>query len=77
VDYHYNEAVWLRLAELIARRIESERILTTTHIAIWDRLLKGIDDAALHNLPINSLSIERWFNQLSPDFQPKVTVILN
>jgi len=27
--------------------------------------------------PITSISVEHWFNQLSPDFQRKVAVILN
>src|SRR5262245_29431854 len=44
-DHHYNEAVCLRLAALIARRMRSEMTLTTTHIATWDRSIKGIDDA--------------------------------
>jgi len=76
-DHHYNEAVCLRLAALIARRMESERTLTTTYIAAWDRGVKGIDEAALRNLPITSISIECWFNQLSSDFQRKVAAILN
>jgi len=76
-DHHCNETVCLRLAALIARRMESERTLTTTYIATWDRGVKGIDDATLHNLPITSKNVERWFNQLSPDFQRKVAVILN
>jgi hypothetical protein len=76
-DYHVNEAVCLRLAALIARRKMSEGTLATTHIAAWDRRVKGIDDAALRNLPITSISVQRWFNHLSPDFQRKVTGVLN
>src|SRR5262245_235937 len=76
-DYHYNEAVCLRLAVLIAGRMEAERTLTTTYIATWDRSVKGIDDTALHDLPITSISVECWFNQLSLYFQRKVAVILN
>lgn len=71
-DHRYNEAVCLRLAVLIARRMASERTLTTTYIAAWDSRVKGIDDAALRNLPITSISVECWFNQLSLDFQRKV-----
>ncbi len=76
-DYHYNEAVCLRLASLIARRLGSEETLVATYIAAWDRLVKGIDDAALRNLPITSIGVGHWFDQLSPDFQRKVAVILN
>ncbi|MBO0861189.1 MAG: hypothetical protein J2P21_22425 [Chloracidobacterium sp.] len=76
-DYHYNEVVCLRLAALIARRMESERTLTTTHIAAWDREVKGIDDAALRNLPIIAISVEDWFNRLSQDFRRKVAPVLS
>lgn len=76
-DYHYNEAVCLRLAALIARRLESEETLMTTHIAAWDREVKGIDNAALRSLSIASISVERWFDQISPDLQRKAAFVLN
>jgi hypothetical protein len=76
-DYHINEAVCLQLAALIARRMKSEATLATTRIAAWDRRVKGIDDAALRNLPIISISAQRWFNHLSPDFQRKAASVLN
>jgi hypothetical protein len=76
-DYHYNEAVCLRIASLIARRLESEKTLATTHIASWNREVKGIDDAALRNLPIIPISVEQWFGQLSQDFRRKVAPVLN
>ena len=58
-DYHYNEAVYLRLGTLIARLMESERKLTTIFIAAWDRGFKVINGAALRKLPIISISCER------------------
>jgi hypothetical protein len=76
-DYHYNEAVCLRLAALIARRMESERTLATTHIAVWNRDVKGIDDTALRNRPIIPISVEQWFGQLRQDFRRKVAPVLN
>jgi hypothetical protein len=36
---------------------------------------EGVDATALHNLPIISISVERRFSQLSPDFQQKVEVV--
>jgi hypothetical protein len=75
-DFHYNEAVCLRLAALITRRMESEGTPAITHISAWDREVKGIDDAAFRNLPIIPVSVEHWFNQLSLDFQRKVAVVL-
>jgi hypothetical protein len=56
--------------------MESERTLTTTHIASWDREVKGIDDAALRNLPVIPIGVKRWFNQLNQDFQRKVAPAL-
>ncbi|MBO0859671.1 MAG: hypothetical protein J2P21_14515 [Chloracidobacterium sp.] len=72
-----DEAVCLRIAALIAGRTESERTLTTTHIAAWDRNVRGIDDAALRNLPIIPISVKQWFGQLSHDFQGKAAPVLN
>lgn len=71
-DYHTNAAVCLRLAALIAGRWRTEGTLATTRVAGWDGSAKGIDDAVLRKFPITSISIHRWFSQLSPDFQQKV-----
>jgi hypothetical protein len=76
-DYQVNETVCMQLAALIAKRMKSEGTLATTQIAAWDRRVKGIDDAALRNLPITSISVQRWFNHLSQDFQRKVAGVLN
>ena len=68
-DYYTNEAVCLHLTALIARRLRRERTLATTRIASWDSRVKGIDDAAVRNLPITSISVQRWLDRLSPRFR--------
>jgi hypothetical protein len=57
------------MASLIARRLRRERTLATTRIALWDDQVKGIDDAAVSNLPITSISVQRWLDRLSPRFR--------
>jgi len=44
-------------------------MLATTRIASWDARFKGIDDAAVRNLPITSISVQRWLDLLSPRFR--------
>lgn len=68
-DSYTNEAVCFHLASLIARRMRHERTLATTRIASWDDQVKGIDDAAVRNLPITSISVRSWLNRLSPHFR--------
>jgi len=68
-DLYTNETVCFHLAALVARRLRCERTLTTTRIASWDARVKGIDDAALRNLPITSISVQRWLDRLSPRFR--------
>jgi len=68
-DFYSNEAVCFHLAALIARRLRRERTLTTTRIASWDARVKGIDDAAVRNLPITSISVQCWLDRLSPRFR--------
>ncbi|HEX9005452.1 MAG TPA: DUF3854 domain-containing protein [Blastocatellia bacterium] len=72
-DYHTNAVVCLRMAALIAGRWRSEGTLATTRVAVWDQKAKGIDDAVLWKLLVNSISVQSWFSQLSQDFQQKVT----
>ncbi len=74
-DCYVNEAVCLQLARLIAGRKRAEGTLATTRIADWDRRFKGIDDAALRNLPITSISVQCWFTRLSKYLQHKVTTV--
>jgi hypothetical protein len=76
-DYYNNAVVCLRLASLITERWRSESTLATTRIAVWDRSAKGIDDAVPRKLPITSISVQRWFSQLSQDFKRKVASVLN
>jgi hypothetical protein len=68
-DFYSNETVCFHLAALIARRLWRERTLATTRIASWDARVKGIDDAAIRNLPITSISVHRWLDRLSPRFR--------
>jgi len=68
-DFSENEVVCFHLASLIAGRLRRERTLATTRIASWDASVKGIDDAAAHNLPITSISVRRWLDRLSPRFR--------
>jgi hypothetical protein len=68
-DGYTNETVCFHLAALIAKRTRRERTLATTRIASWDGRVKGIDDAAVRNLPITSISVRSWLNRLSPYFR--------
>jgi hypothetical protein len=68
-DLYTNETVCFHLAALVARRLRRERTLTTTRIASWDARVKGIDDAALRNLPITSISVQQWLHRLSSRFR--------
>jgi hypothetical protein len=49
--------------------MRSEGTLATTRIASWDRRFKGIDDAAVREIPISSISVRAWFDRLGPHFQ--------
>jgi hypothetical protein len=68
-DHYSNETVCFHLAALIAKRLWRERTLVTTRIASWDARVKGIDDAAVRNLPITSISVQQWLDRLSPRFR--------
>ncbi len=68
-DHYSNETVCFHLASLVARRLRRERTLETTRIASWEPWVKGIDDAAVRNLPITSISVQRWLDRLSPHFR--------
>jgi hypothetical protein len=68
-DLYSNETVCFHLAALVARRLRRERTFATTRIASWDTNVKGIDDAAIRNLPITSISVQRWLDRLSPRFR--------
>lgn len=62
VDYKTNPAVARQLARLIAAReqdIAAHQLTTTTRIITWQRC-KGIDDAILAHVPLETMSILQW-----------------
>jgi hypothetical protein len=76
-DYRTNPAVCTQLASLIAERqldLEQKQLSFTTRILSWQGY-KGIDEAALHNAPIEAISIQQWFNGLSNDSSTQVQEI--
>ena len=74
-DYLTNATVCLRLAALLARRMESEGSFSTTRIACWPSGAKGVDDAAIRSLPISYISVEQWFHRLGNDFRSRVAAL--
>jgi hypothetical protein len=76
-DYRTNPAVCAQLASLIAKRqldLEQGWRRLTTKLLTWGGY-KGIDDAALHNAPIQSISIQQWFVDLSDHSKMEVREI--
>ena len=71
-DHRWNRHVCRQLATLIARRRRSEGTLETTRVVTWDGRAKGVDDAALRQLPLRSLGAERWLGSLSADLRQEV-----
>ncbi|MGI8732808.1 MAG: DUF3854 domain-containing protein [Pyrinomonadaceae bacterium] len=65
-DYKTNSAVARQLARLIAAReqhVANHQLSTSTRIICWRRY-KGIDDAVLANVPLETMTILRWFSTL-------------
>jgi hypothetical protein len=65
-DYTTNPAVARQLARLIAAReqdIAAHTLKTTTRIVTWQRY-KGIDDALLANVPLETMTILEWISTL-------------
>ncbi|MGH9931525.1 MAG: hypothetical protein ACREA9_20140 [Pyrinomonadaceae bacterium] len=65
-DYKTNPAVARQLARLIAAReqdIAAHHLTTTTRIVTWPRC-KGIDDAVLANVPLETMTILQWISTL-------------
>jgi len=65
-DYKTNPAVARQLARLIAAReqdIAAHNLKTITRIITWQRY-KGIDDAALANVPLETMTILEWISTL-------------
>jgi len=65
-DYKTNPAVARQLARLIAAReqdIAAHQLSTNTRIVCWRRY-KGIDDAVLANVPLETMTILEWISTL-------------
>jgi hypothetical protein len=65
-DYKTNPAVARQLARLIAARerdISIHQLSTSTRIISW-RGYKGIDDAVLASIPLETLTIPTWISTL-------------
>jgi hypothetical protein len=65
-DYKTNPAVARQLARLIAAREQDIAVCnlkTTTRIVTWQRY-KGIDDAILANVPLETMTILEWISTL-------------
>jgi hypothetical protein len=65
-DYKTNPAVARQLARLIAARerdIAAQQLTTTTRIVCWRRY-KGIDDAVLARVPLETMTILEWISTL-------------
>jgi hypothetical protein len=65
-DYKTNPAVTRQLARLIAAReqdIAAHQLSTSTRIVCWRRY-KGIDDAVLANVPLETMTILEWISTL-------------
>lgn len=65
-DYKTNPSVARQLARLIAAReqdIAAHNLKTTTRVITWQRY-KGIDDAVLANVPLETMTILEWISTL-------------
>jgi hypothetical protein len=65
-DHKTNPAVARQLARLIAAReqdVGAHDLKTTTRVVTWQRY-KGIDDAVLANVPLETLTILEWISML-------------
>jgi hypothetical protein len=65
-DYKTNPAVARQLARLIAAReqdVAAHHLKTTTRIVIWQKY-KGIDDAVLANITLETTTVLQWISTL-------------
>jgi hypothetical protein len=65
-DYETNPAAAQQLARLIAAReqdVAADHLKTTTRIVTWQRC-KGIDDAVLANISLETMTILQWISTL-------------
>ncbi|MGH9972131.1 MAG: hypothetical protein ACREBG_30670 [Pyrinomonadaceae bacterium] len=65
-DYKTNPAVARQLARLVAAReqdVATQQLSASTRILCW-RKYKGIDDAVLANVSLETMTISQWFSTL-------------
>jgi hypothetical protein len=81
-DHRENKAVCRQLGRLIAGREQDtalRRLETDTKIIIWERSLgikdKGIDDAALLDIPMRSIGIRDWYDSLTGEPKEEVDMV--
>lgn len=76
IDHRSNPSVCGQLAALIAERTRDSEMCRTanarTEIIVWDGPAKGIDDAALAGIPLNTINITRWIETLEGNSQGRV-----
>lgn len=68
LDHRSNPSVCGQLAALIAERVRDAGIYPTatakTEIVIWEGDAKGIDDAALADIHLSTISVPQWYGTL-------------
>ena len=76
IDHRSNPSVCGQLAALIAERARDSAVCRTpnsrTEIIVWDSPTKGIDDAALAGIPLNTINVTRWVETLERDSLERV-----
>jgi len=80
IDHRSNPAVCGQLAALIAGRArdaEAHRISTATKIIIWEGNAKGIDDAVLAGIHLNTINVAEWHRTLEGESLKRVDEVWN
>jgi len=76
IDHRSNPSVCGQLAALIAERARdagAHRIHPAkTEVIIWEGAAKGIDDAALADIPLSTINVPRWYATLEGDSLERV-----
>lgn len=79
IDHRLNPSVCGQLAALIAERASDWKkhrtVIRGTKIIIWEGHSKGIDDAALAGIPLNTINVRRWVETLRGDSLERVRVV--
>ncbi|HZS47938.1 MAG TPA: hypothetical protein VFC63_22905 [Blastocatellia bacterium] len=74
-DHSSNPAVAGQLASLIADRardLDEHSLANSTKVMVWDNQAKGIDDAALLNLPMRTITVQEWYSTLTGNVLERV-----